>query len=77
MSKLMTILALSCCFGVALGGCGEDVLGPGEQDALLGVERAGSPDIRVMNWNLYVGAQIEAIAAAGSSARRASSNGRG
>ena len=66
MSKLMTILALSCCFGVALGGCGEDVLGPGEQDALLGVERAGSPDIRVMNWNLYVGAQIEMIAAAGS-----------
>jgi len=66
MSKLMTILTLSLCLTVTLGACGDDVLAPGQQDALLGVERAGQPDIRVMNWNLYVGAKIEAIAAAGS-----------
>lgn len=66
MSKLMTILTLSLCFTVTLGACGDDVLGPGQQDALLGVERAGQPDVRVMNWNLYVGAKIEEIAAAGS-----------
>ena len=66
MRKLMTILALSLCFTVTLGACGDDVLGPGDQDALLGVERAGRPDVQVMNWNLYVGAEIEGIAAAGS-----------
>jgi endonuclease/exonuclease/phosphatase family metal-dependent hydrolase len=66
MSKLMTILTLSLCFTITLGACGDDVLGPGEQEALLGVERAGQPDARVMNWNLYVGAEIEGIAAAGS-----------
>ena len=35
MSKLMTILTLTCCFGLGLGACGDDVLGPGDQDALL------------------------------------------
>ncbi len=66
MSKLMTILTLTCCFGLGLGACGDDVLGPGDQDVLLGVERAGPPDVLVMNWNLYVGSDIERITQAGS-----------
>jgi len=66
MSKLMTILTLTLCFTITVGACGDDVLGPGGQDALLGVERAGPPDVLVMNWNLYVGAPIEQIALAGS-----------
>jgi endonuclease/exonuclease/phosphatase family metal-dependent hydrolase len=66
MSKLMTILTLTCCFGLGLGACGDDVLGPGDQDVLLGVERAGPPDVLVMNWNLYVGSDIERITEAGS-----------
>ncbi len=66
MSKLMTVLSLTLCFTLSVAGCGDDVLGPGDQDVLLGVERRGPPDVLVMNWNLYVGAEIEAIAAAGS-----------
>ena len=66
MSKLMTILTLTLCFTVSVGACGDDVLGPGDNDALLGVERRGPPDVLVMNWNLYVGAPIEQIALAGS-----------
>jgi endonuclease/exonuclease/phosphatase family metal-dependent hydrolase len=62
----MTILTLTLCFTITVGACGDDVLGPGGQDALLGVERAGPPDVLVMNWNLYVGAPIEQIALAGS-----------
>lgn len=66
MNRLTTALTLAMCFTVSLSACGDDLVGPGEQDVLLGVERRGTPDVTVMNWNLYVGAPIEQIALAGS-----------
>ncbi len=66
MNRLITVFSLTMCFTFSLSACGDDVLGPGDQDALLGLERSGPPDVTVMNWNLYVGAPIEQIALAGS-----------
>jgi endonuclease/exonuclease/phosphatase family metal-dependent hydrolase len=66
MTRIMTFLTLFCCFLAGVGGCGDDILAPEETDLRAGVERAGSPDVGVMTWNLYVGSEIESIAAAGS-----------
>jgi len=63
---MMTFLTLFCCLLAGVGACGDDVLGPEETDLQAGVERAGSPEVDLMTWNLYVGSKIENIMAAGS-----------
>jgi endonuclease/exonuclease/phosphatase family metal-dependent hydrolase len=63
---MMTFLTLICCLLAGVGACGDDVFGPEETDPQAGVERAGSPGVDLMTWNLYVGSEIENIAAAGS-----------
>ena len=66
MRRMMTFLTLICCLLAGVGACGDDVLGPEETDLQAGVERAGSPEVGLMTWNLYVGSKIENIMAAGS-----------
>ena len=66
MRRMMTFLTLICCLLAGVGACGDDILGPEETDLQAGVERAGSPEVGLMTWNLYVGSRIENIMAAGS-----------
>lgn len=66
MRRMMTFLTLICCLLAGVGACGDDILGPEETDLQAGVERAGSPEVGLMTWNLYVGSKIENIMAAGS-----------
>ena len=66
MKRVMTFLTLICCLLAGVGACGDDILGPEETDLQAGVERAGSPEIGLMTWNLYVGSEIENIANASS-----------
>jgi endonuclease/exonuclease/phosphatase family metal-dependent hydrolase len=66
MKRVMTFLTLICCLLAGVGACGDDILAPEETDLQAGVERAGSPEIGLMTWNLYVGSEIESIANAGS-----------
>ena len=66
MKRIMTFLTLVCCLLAGVGACGDDILGPEDSDLQAGIERAGSPEIGLMTWNLYVGSEIESIANAGS-----------
>ncbi|MCL7991484.1 MAG: endonuclease/exonuclease/phosphatase family protein [marine benthic group bacterium] len=66
MKRMMTFLTLICCLLAGVGACGDDILGPEDPDPQAGIERAGSPEIGLMTWNLYVGSEIESIANAGS-----------
>ena len=66
MKRMMMFLTMVCCLLAGVGACGDDILGPEESDFQAGVERAGSPEIGLMTWNLYVGSEIENIANAGS-----------
>lgn len=66
MKKIMTLFSLVGCLIAGVGACTDNPLAPDEQNLMAQAGRSGAPSLDLLTWNLYVGAEIERIAAAGS-----------